>query len=123
MNATTAWIERDPTGGESSAPYSLRTHMLCWKPATGEVKIIAHPANGLAQGWHTPTPSHFEQGVFAFRQALLFVEIWHIALRDGVPLQALHIALLDVAEYRDAMSDQLLWQVPVAETPAGRVER
>lgn len=35
----------------------------------------------------------------------LLIEAWHIALRDLIPAEALHTAMLCIPEYRDILAD------------------
>lgn len=41
------------------------------------------------------------------RLVLLFVEIWHMVGRDGVPPSAIHHALSIIPEYRDCISSDM----------------
>jgi hypothetical protein len=120
-----AWLKRD-AASTSSAPHTLQTHMLAWQRDTGEVKAIAHPANDGARGWYTTgaCTSEIANKPFAYRQAQLFVEAWHIVLRGEATPLAIHQALLAFAEYRDALNDQLLWLDPcMADDKGTKVPR
>ena len=82
--------------------------MLCWNPGTKEVALIPWPdKNQLSYQYpmsvlacYTDVRNmNFEQ-----RKKIVFIEAMHLIVRDGCDPQAVHLALLDLDEYKDGCS-------------------
>jgi len=87
--------------------------MLCWKPHSSEVKVIPwpdrdgksdkYPMSGLA------AYSHIRQMDFEQRKTIIFIEAMHLIVRDWCDPASVHLALLELEEYRDGCSSDMPW--------------
>ncbi len=89
--------------------------MLAWNPSAfgedGRMMVLPHPDGdhwcdrlGLSSTAGACC-AHWGAATKQTRLALLMIEAWHIACRDGVPLKSIHAALMVVPEYRETLSE------------------
>ena len=85
--------------------------MLCWTPGTAEVALIPWPDYARASDRYRSSTlacwDYVRQSDFRQRKLIVFMEAMHLIVRDGVPPQAVHEALLGLEEYRDGCSDDM----------------
>ena len=97
----------------------LEVAMLAWNSQRdnyggrepGKVMIVSwpdrdHDADKLVNSCLAPF-SYWSTMSAAERLLQLYIEAFHIVLRDGVSPKAMHAALLVVPEYRESLSDDL----------------
>jgi len=75
---------------------------VCEHPDNGQLHHLSmwcHPSNDIPKG---PYPQ--KEAVQVWTMLRLMVEAWHIACRDGVPLENIHAALSDIPEYNELLS-------------------
>jgi len=101
----------------------LKDAMIAWNPMwsacprggePGQVGVCKHPDNGQLNHlsmWCNPSndipkgPYPQKEAEHAWTMLRLMVEVWHIACRDGVPLENLHAALSAIPEYNELLSE------------------
>lgn len=84
--------------------------MICWRPETGEMKLVTWPdKQGLSRGWSTHGACWHEirHDSFHNRKCRVFIEAMHLIVRDGLDAKKLHEMLLALEEYRDGCSDDM----------------
>jgi hypothetical protein len=82
--------------------------ILCWNPGTSQVRVFEFPPpDGFYGRWAKyemttlADSQHFCEMTFEQRKAAVFIEAMHIVVRDKCSPMAVHLALLEVQEYRD----------------------
>lgn len=106
-----AWVRRAcdeaagrTSNGASTSGYSATEVMLCWIPGTSDVRLVPLPCR-------QPLRAAYSTALGCYRfvqemnreqlQAHVFSVAMSLIVRDNCDPQAVHRALLGVAEYRD----------------------
>lgn len=92
--------------------------MLCWNPGTNEVAIFEHPdiygKTSKYAYWTMLGQSSMAEKKGKTVEAvktMIFIEAMHLIIRDACDPSAVHNALINVEEYRDGCSDDMLTSV------------
>lgn len=90
---------------------TAKTRMLCWNPGTDQVALAKWPDE---RGWsepylctHLACWTHVRAASFEQRKAIVFQVAMTLIIRDGCDPQAVHRALLGLAEYRDGCAEDM----------------
>ena len=101
----------------------LSDAMIAWNPTwglcarggePGQVGVCKHPDGGQLKHlsmWCNPSrsipegPYPQKEAKHAWTMLRLMVEVWHIACRDGVPLENLHATLSAIPEYNELLAE------------------
>jgi len=97
--------------GDGRAFFTAQNSMLCWRPGTSDVCLVAWPdESSLAKGYMTTLAcnSEFHKMSFEQRKAQVFIESMHLIIRDKVDPMAVHKTLLRLEEYRDGCADDMI---------------
>jgi hypothetical protein len=84
--------------------------MLCWKPGTGDVRLVRWPdPDRISAGLQSAFACYrfVHEMTHEQRKTHAFVTAMHLIVRDGCDPAAVHEALLCVEEYRDGCSDDM----------------
>ena len=94
---------------EEARIISARDQMLCWNPGTSEVAIFNHPDHSrLSRRYRMSAFACYEHWSNLSREqmkAMIFIEAWHLVVRDRCDPAAVHKALIRLREYQDGLSD------------------
>ncbi|OHV78532.1 hypothetical protein [Rhizobium sp. LCM 4573] len=85
--------------------------MLCWNPGTADVALIPWPDTARQSDQYRSTSlacyTHIRTGNFEYRKTTVFILAMTLIVRDKCPAEAVHEALLGLAEYQDGCPDDM----------------
>jgi hypothetical protein len=89
----------------------IENAMICWNRGGG-VLVVEHPDRRHASDGYTGSVGACFSGWKAKgemgQKLQLMIDAWDIAAFDGVPIDAVHKALLVIPEYRSMLADDCL---------------
>lgn len=83
--------------------------ILCWTPNTDRVVLVPWPDTSRHSDGFECTALACDADMhslnFEERGKRVYVQAWHLVAFDGVPVLAVHQALLPLDEYRDGLAE------------------
>lgn len=96
---------------DGRAPVDSRTVMFCWTPESDQAALVPWPdTKGVSFRYACSALAcwaSFHDLTFEQRKTVILSEAIHAIVGDRVTPDAVHRALLPLAEYRDAMADDM----------------
>jgi prophage regulatory protein len=109
-----AWEAMRPETNEAINPgeqLSAKNGMLCWTPGTDQVEIVSYPdVRNLSKKFERFSLACFtrvRRMNFEQRKLQIFIDAMHLIVRDKCDPDAVHRALINLEEYRDAMAPDM----------------
>jgi hypothetical protein len=89
---------------------TAKDKVICWNPDSDQVAIFTHPMNGRGRNYRRSVGACdicWRNLSFKERSLKIAGELLTIALRDNVPLAALHKALSPLDEYAALLAEDV----------------
>ncbi len=110
-----------PTNPDRQSAMNLKAHFIVWTPTwtkapealRGRAALVAWPdrermqdATGHVMSWGACN-CFLQKADPEARKRALFIELWSIAVRDGIPPAELHRVLWPLDEYRNGLAPDI----------------
>lgn len=87
--------------------------MILWNPKSegGGIQVIRHPEKNNATRYLRSSAgacyAYWQHMTTEQRKLQMLIEVWHIAVRDGLDPREIHETLMVVPEYREMLSGDM----------------
>ena len=96
-------------------------HMICWNNDSSDVEIFPYPDLLMESACYSKSLPIGDNS-FETTKSQLFINAMHLVVRDGCCPIAVHNKFLELEEYRDGCSDDMLWIFEAPSTDKSRSE-
>ena len=91
--------------------YKAKEVMLCWNPGTSEVAVVEWPDYARKSDKYMMSTLACNKTMLKMTaekwKIIVYIEAMHAIVRDQCDPRAVHNALLQVAEYRSGLADDM----------------